>query len=468
MGSVDDLWTADRATPAATHLLGELGDDSTKTGGPVLVSAQVHSANPYQQNNTIWDQGDPTNPVDGNGAYMGLLSGLRGADSSINLTMQGLYVDPTGNVGFVTGKINGVADNLSKSWSGDGALYPIELINGSPFTPAQLYRMAEGGIVRESREMNIFNSAAAGGGFLDYNLTPAAPGGQIVWTDYNFTQLSVADSAITPAWALGVQSAQYSGSYDSSSMSDNWQSFYEVMTMNGDQWLAVGQSTPNPIGWDGGEVGTVDTTGQWANGEISGKGAAAWISIDTAMTGLAGAELRGTFDPANTTWQMAASWASIDTNTFLGLTATVAGREALAQLNIPCIEVGRATLSGSSAVFSDVHINDATFFAYSTGADPTIWGSGNAGGTYVSLPVPGDTVTLTGNGLSAEFKVNNWGTTTWNAAVMGNGTYTGTGGMAGKPVDLTGYAAGTQAGGTTGAFTGTAAGLVTPAGIGPQ
>jgi hypothetical protein len=461
LGSVDDLWTADSTTPATTHLIGEISEDFLGTGESALINARVGSVNPYHENNTIWDQSDQANPVDGNGAYMGLLSGLTRSDNSIDLTMQGIYLDPAGNIGIVTGDVGGSADTLSGMWRGDGTLYPIEFISDTSFAPSQLYQIdGQGGIVMETREMNIFDGQTAGGWFIDYSQTPPAAGSSIGWTDYNYTQLTVADS---PAWSVVVQSAQYGGSYDNSMMSDHWISMYEVMDMSGGLFIGIGMSAPNPAGWDGSEVGSVDTEGQWSNGVISGKGAGAWVSIDTAMTGVAGADLKGTFNPTNTTWQMAAAWAGMDTATFLELAATQAGREKLGQLNIPCIEVGRTSLSGSDTVFSDVHINDATFFAYSTNAAPTLWGSGDAGGAYVSLPGQGHTVKLTGaEGLSADFMVNNWGTGTWDASITGGGNYTGSGTMNGSQISFAGGAAGsyTPGTGTTGTFSGTASGTV--------
>jgi hypothetical protein len=466
LGSIDDLWTADRAKPATTHLISEISDDSFDNDEPVMINAMVTSVNPYQHNNTIWDQSDLTNPVDGNGAYIGFLSGLGKPDSSIDLTMRGIYIDPAGNVGFVNGKIAGPADNPSNLWRGDGTLYPLELISGTGFLPSQLYQSNGADLVRENRERIFFYAGNAGGWFVDAG-PPEALGSYITWKDYNFTKLTFADTVGTPTWGLAVQSAQYGGGYYDTNimMSDYWRSFFEVMEMNGDRMMAAGLSTPNPIGWDGSEVGTVDTAGQWSNGEISGKGAAAWVSIDAAMTGVAGAELQGTFNPANFTWQMAASWAGIDTNTFLNMTATEAGREILAQLNIPCIEVGRTSLNGSSTSFPEIHMNDATFFAYATGAAPTLWSSGNVGGTYANPPTSGDSVTLTDTNelLHADFIVNNWGSNTWNAAIVnGAGTYTGTGSMNGTSINFEGYAAGMQTGGTSGSFTGTASGLVIP------
>jgi hypothetical protein len=376
--------------------------------------------------------------------------------------MQGLYVDPVGNVGILTGKVSGAADYLTEMWGGDGAIYPVELVSGTTILPSELYSLADGGIVEDIREYITIYNGVSGGWFIDSG-PPEALGSYITMNEYISNSLTIRDPAVTPTWELGVQSTQYGGTYDSSLMGDQWRSYYEVMSMTGDQTMAVGQSMPNPVGWDGSEIGSIDTAGKWSNGEIIGKGAAAWVSIDDAMTGVSGADLQGTFNPANTTWQMAAAWASIDTNTFLTMTATDAGKAALAQLNIPCIEVGRTTLSGSSAIFSEVHINDATFFAYSTGADPTLWGSGDVGGSYVSLPTPGDIVTLTGaEGLSADFMVNNWAGSTWNATVSGWGTYLGPGSMNGRTIDFAGFAAGRQGGGSAGAFTGTGSGLVAP------
>ena len=53
----------------------------------------------------------------------------------------------------------------------------------------------------------------------------------------------------------------------------------------------------------------------------------------------------------------------IETNKFLEMAANVEGQAKLQQLNIPCVEVGRATLTGSGNNFSNLNMTDTIFFA---------------------------------------------------------------------------------------------------------
>ena len=167
-----------------------------------------------------------------------------------------------------------------------------------------------------------------------------------------------------------------------------------------------------------------------------------------------GGKLKGTFDPADPAWQAVTAGSWMDTQRFLELSATAEGRKKLQQLNIPCIEIGRANLTGGDAMMN-VNMRDVTFFSYSNGAKPKIWATGNVNGTYRSAPNPGHAVPMSGNGLNATFKVNNWGKQSWGATVNGAGVLNrNTGGTV--DVRFNGAAAGTH---QNGQFSGTGAGV---------
>ncbi|GAG07816.1 unnamed protein product, partial [marine sediment metagenome] len=159
-----------------------------------------------------------------------------------------------------------------------------------------------------------------------------------------------------------------------------------------------------------------------------------------------------------TTWQAIAVGGMVETTKFLEMAGTESGSAELNAVNIPCIEIGKATLTGSSSKL-DVHMNDVTFFAYSIGDDPRIWATNDVGGTYSSIPETGHTVNLSGGGLNADFETNTWDSGNWGANVSGSGTYSGTGTMNGSSIQMNGGAAGTY---TDGSFTGTGAGVARP------
>lgn len=79
-----------------------------------------------------------------------------------------------------------------------------------------------------------------------------------------------------------------------------------------------------------------------------------------------GGELLGTFNPDTYTWESFSSGAWMETSRFLYMAATENGRAGLQALNIPCIEIGKANLSGSGGNGGALTVNmvDTTFFSY--------------------------------------------------------------------------------------------------------
>ena len=105
-------------------------------------------------------------------------------------------------------------------------------------------------------------------------------------------------------------------------------------------------------------------------------------------------------------------------------------------------------------------MNNVRFFAYSTGASPRIWATGDVQGTNNGDP-SGLTVNLTGSSGTAEintdFTVNSWGGEggKWNASVAN-----GSGFVSGHSIEMKGGAAGSVDSATT--FSGTASGVAKP------
>ena len=141
-----------------------------------------------------------------------------------------------------------------------------------------------------------------------------------------------------------------------------------------------------------------------------------WISVGETI---------GTFNPALFTWQAVQTGAWLDTNKFLAMTQT--DQATLAQLNIPFVEVGKTTLSGSGNNIS-VSMNNVTFFAYQTGDAPKIWATGDVNGNYSALAPPSTGIpvglsgSIGGNTLTTDFTVQQWNTTSGNwMATVTNG-----------------------------------------------
>ena len=199
---------------------------------------------------------------------------------------------------------------------------------------------------------------------------------------------------------------------------------------------------------DGSDTGTA--------GVLRAKTAGAWISWKDAVTHVTGGKLVGTFDPAN--WQAQIAGAYIETSRFMQMVRD-GKTDILQKLNIPCFEIGRATLTGGDSVLTSVNMNNVTFFAASTNDPPRIWATDQVSGTYAGAPNRGHAVGLNGDGLNASFVVNKWDAAKWGAMVMGGGKLNRNANAGGGKIDVQfqGGAAGTHGGGN---FAGTGAGAV--------
>ncbi len=217
--------------------------------------------------------------------------------------------------------------------------------------------------------------------------------------------------------------------------------------------------------WENYQVDNVqNVSGAAAITTWTGSLAAARADWVNATTGVIGGEINGLYDPTAATWKVIAQGAYIETTKFMAMAAETAGRSTLAALNIPCIQVGQASLSGSGNNLT-VDMNNVTFFANSVGTAPRIWATNGVNGAYTAAPIiqgqPGyQAVPLSGGGLQANFEVRNWAGAggTWGANITG-GAGTLSGGGYNGTVNFTGGAAGNIG---TGTFSGTAAGIVKP------
>jgi hypothetical protein len=236
---------------------------------------------------------------------------------------------------------------------------------------------------------------------------------------------------------LGTWGSTLEGTYGGHP-SNRWKLHLSDEQGNQHQWVEV--------------VGT-----KWSDNKIAGLTPGAWVNWEKAITGVCGGELNGTFSSRwwwwAETWQAEISGGWVETQKFLEMASTEAGREKLSELNVPCIEIGKVNLNGGNEILN-VHMKDVTFFAYSTRADPRIWATDEVWGRYHSMPTNGDSVSLSGHGLNVDFTVNTWQSGMWGANVNGGGNYHG------SNIQMNGGAAGTYTGSTSGDFSGTGAGVV--------
>ncbi len=364
-------------------------------------------------------------PTYDGGAFWGLTGGVWKQDRTIEASVYSLYIDPSGNAGILKGSLTGAYYPELDMFEATGTWTPTVLATG--FNDPTIL-----GSLTYDYDLTWGTSGLAGTGSF-------AAGGTISEGQTEGLRYSMPGTAPGEGW--GVWQALTAGDYTDNT-SDTWNFSFEYI-----DYLYTNI------------IGTMTEGTQWSNDVLKGTTLGYGADItSTPMTWITVGETLGTFDATAFTWQAVQTGAWIDTNKFLAMAAAGDPTGALAQLNIPFAEVGRANLIGNGNNMV-VNMNDVTFFAYQTGAAPKIWATGDVNGTYTAPPALNTPVALAGNGLSANFNVQTFDTTTsgkWMATVDGSGTLSG--GTYNGPTTFNGAAAGTNTIGTSGSFSGTAAG----------
>jgi hypothetical protein len=439
MGGLSDLWSASRESPAETRFMGDY-DAWLEDGTCSVFSMGVRSYNPYDDTVTLWNPEDNSQ----NGAYHGFLAGRENEEGEGEGTALALYLDQGGNAGILKGRLDLETCADLEMWEGEGTLFPLPLWEDTGYKATDFH--PENLLCTESAT-GILQSHTA---FMVDSHDDTACFGDVAWTRYKKDKAALWKPGVSPS-VLGATSILYGGVFcnDNDGGPSEWTGWSSEIRFDHEN----AQSRSVLFG----------APGSWSDEKLSGKGYEAWVNWDASVTGVSGAELKGTFDPNSYTCQAAALWASMDTNTFMNLAHAQAGRDQLAELNIPCVQVGRASLSGEDDVL-DVSMQDVTFFAYSTGHDPRIWATKNVGGTYFEKPEINHTLPLHGGGLSADFQVRKWGSNKWGASIHnGAGSLKREDISGSVHVNFTGAAAGSYSGNDQGTFSGNASGIVAPA-----
>ena len=408
MGGTSSIWGTSRSSPAYMVMIGRyLGGITPR----LWLNQNAFSLNFGNSTYTTYD----------GGAFFGY-SGMLAAEGSANSSLYALYIDPSGNAGVAVGSLSGLFHYESGMMKMEGSVFPA-LIRADAFIPYTASNLLSN-ISSASYQSSvapaypaIYGAASSFTGSSSWDISTSSIAGQ----DWGILE-SIGNGTYT-------SSAPVSGALTLDFYNDGFNSSTMIAGARGDLTVGVGNTIT------GGFVG-------YGAGQDS---AASWISAGSFL---------GTFSPASYTWQSIQTGAWIETSLFIAMTQTAAGQASLQALDIPYAEVGRANLTGTDGNLT-VNMNDVTFFAYSSGAAAKIWATNNISGSYVTDPLAGASVALSGNGLSSSFNVKQWSTNTWLSSVSGAGTYSGTGTLNGSSVNMVGAAAGTYSGGT---FSGTGAG----------
>jgi hypothetical protein len=410
LGGTASLWTGEDIAVTAIGLLPS-GTDC------IWYEHTLMSSNAVTGDNSTYD----------GGAYYGALTGIKDGEF-LSGNILALYLDNQvdgygGNAGYLVGNVTGTAYEDIGLFTMDGTVNRIvmnETISGiNPTTfPGQLsidydIDLSGMGSFTEGGTMNTSTDTGYGGSGSSYT--------------------AFIDGEDWGMWASTLV-GDYSG-------------------ISGDDWtLTLSETVPDVAG----TMQWAQVTGtKWSDGEISAEVAGAWVNWDQAVTGVSGGTLKGTFDASAFTWEAVAQGAAIETSRFLDMVEN--SRDKLAQLNIPCIQIGTTNLSGGYGGL-DVNMNNVNFFSYSAGTAPKIWATDSVTGTYEQsiTNYSGTSVPLSGPGFenSVTFGVQKWENAQWGATVNGSGTVPDTS----FDVTINGAAAGTYNGGN---LSGTGAGIAT-------
>ena len=428
VGGTQAPWTG----ATSLSLMGPYSDTGANAT-PYLWDAPLYS---YNGNNSTYTTYD-------GGAFWGLTGGVW-KDGAIDAKIYSLYIDPAGNAGILTGSLAGSYSPALGMLKADGTWTPTVLDISLAPTLLGLRSLTP------YPDWYFSTSASSAGTF--------SAGGSINGAS-NARSLKYSIPTAAPTW--GIWQTLATGGYTGAS-SDTWNLSLDYV-----------DATSSIVGIRG----TYTQGTQWSNNKLAGTTVGYGADIANATTWISVGDTIGTFNP--TTWQAVQIGAWMETNKFLamqgGATTDADANAALKALNIPAVQVGKVDLAGSAYVGGNgmsVTMPNTVFFAYSTGAAPRIWATGNVNGTFVGNPLPNDSLTLTGSNyqnasnMSATFTVKSWNNATngkWGATVTGSGNVNAspvalTGGAAGKVTTSSNFV-GTGLPYSTGNFSGTAAGI---------
>lgn len=429
------LWTATLASPALAQLTGTYSKISAAPH--IWYSPYVYSYNSAAGTYTTSD----------GGAYRGFLSG-REASNSAEAFFLGLYLSPTGNIGFMQGSF-GPSSVVNSDLNMSGDLYLVQAGTGSSISPSNFHSS-----VSSSSFSGVLSSSGSFGG-----------SGSISVAQRDYLSLNISGQS---DW--GISQTKLQGSYTGTT---------------GNTWSLV-----NPGSYLAGPIDEIDITGSiWSGSKVTGSLARFWANpwLTTPSTGIEIGELYGTFNAEALTWQAIANSAWFETSKFLAMacpggtcnttgTGLASSQTALQQLGVPVIEVGRTNLSGSLVAgtsaydYVSVLMNNVIFFSPTNGSKPSIWATNGVTGQYSlangllttsNITNSNNAFTLSNSGgITANFQFNQWNTSnsSWVGSItsgsgsLSGGSYTGA-------ISFKGNAAGSFTGTSSGTLSGTGAGV---------
>ncbi len=354
-------------------------------------------------------------------SYLSFIGGYQKEDF-LNGTLLGIFKAPDNQTGIIYGNLAGVLhQNLSGLLEMNGTIYPVY------FNDATLSNLED---IRKffSSSSTIWFSS---GTFLSGD-------------NISVENLSYYDELVHTLTSsnFGVFRFLASGSY-TGTPSNTWE------IIKGSRFSSDSGFVEHYLYFEG---------EKWSDGLLRGRfyGGKADLTSNNPYTGIVVGETLGVFD-ANS-WSAINLGTFIETTRFLEMTKTDEGRNVLQKLNIPSVEIGKITLSGTKeegSTTASVSLNEVTFFAPYANSKPKIWATGSVSGTN-GFSSPVEIPISSGNGLSGKFSIVNWSEGKWSARIDSSGS-----------VYLNGYSGSLEMGGVSAGkigennnFSGTASGWV--------
>jgi hypothetical protein len=245
LGGTDSPWSATAVSPVDVTVMGEFDSDYEGTAPPsnMMWGTEISSYNYLDGSTTTYDDG----------AYTGFMGGIAvpkagvPGEASLSGMLLALYIDPSGNGGYLRGNLEGTAYSSIGMFEMTGGLYPEQktVVDVDPVLDP----------------LNIGNHVQWGYGYMN-GLAGAFDGtGWIHGTgDGNFTTAWLYDYANNWAAPWGIYQFQAIGMYANPDAKNTWQAIVGgqgTFEMDSDEgyWLA---------NVDGGVTGSV------LNGTLSG------------------------------------------------------------------------------------------------------------------------------------------------------------------------------------------------------
>ncbi|MCK4469574.1 MAG: hypothetical protein KAU60_14605, partial [Desulfobacterales bacterium] len=302
------------------------------------------------------------------------------------------YIADNNTGGLLIGDVSGSYSTNPNNWNASGSLDWVELSSSGISYPSSVDDITD-----YARDTSFVSGR---GDFYDAGDNDVG--------DISITMASGIFDSIEETQYWGYLRTKVEGSYSTisgKSMSDfdDWFCQFEQKGLeepSGTENLRLYMSV------DGG-------TSHYSDGEFEGDVTGGWVDIEHAVTGIAVGELHGGYDPsgASTDFFAASGGVWLETSILMTKLGTEAGRNDLAKLDIPNVQIGKATLSGNGNNM-DIALNDVTFLANASDQNPRIWATNNVSGTYSAAPTLGQSIKLTdttgSHNLAADFTVNTW------------------------------------------------------------